>query len=177
MKRTFLMSLIAFVLLSANGQAQNQMKANNGNKERREKILEKKLAFLKKNLELNEKESREFEKVFKKYTKNKLELKKAYNKEIFQQVRKDKLPELSNEEKEKIIERKMELDKQMYHLNTNFLNQLREILPPDKIIRYFILERKFKDKLMRRVVRRRKMMQQRRKMKHRPGEKMMAPEH
>ncbi len=177
MKRTFLMSLIAFVLLSVNGQAQNQMKAKNGNKERREKIFEKKLAFLKKNLELNDKESREFEKVFKEYTKKKLKLKKAYNKEIFQQVKKDKLPDLNDEEKENIIKRKMELDKQMYQVDTKFLNQLREILPADKVIRYFILERKFKDKLMRRVVRHRKAMQQRRQMKYRPGEKMMTPEH
>ena len=175
MKKTIFMSLIAFVLLSTAGFAQNQMKNKNGNKERREKIFQKKLAFLKKNLEMNEEESQRFEKAFKQYTKKKLELKKAYNKEIFQKVRKDRLPELSKKEMEKVIDKKIDLDKQMYELNAKFLDQLREILPPDKVIRYFILERRFKDKLMRRVIRRRKMMQQRKGTNPRPGEQMIGP--
>ncbi len=175
MKKSIFMSLVAFVLLSTSGLAQNQLKTKNGKKGHREKIIEKKLAFLKKNMGLNEEESRKFEKVFRQYAKKKFEIRKTYNKEIYQKVKKDKLQELSEEEKQNIIKQKMDLDRQLFELNNGFIKKLNEILPPEKVIKYFILERRFKDKLMRRVVKRRKTMQHRKEMKHKPGGQMIEP--
>lgn len=164
MKKTIFMSLIVLILLSLNGYAQDQIKIGNGEKGRKEKIFKKKLLFLKKNLKLDEKESDKFEGVFKQYSQRKLALRKAYNSEIIKKVKKVKLKDLSEEDKQKVINRKMELDKQLYELDAGFIKKLTQILPPEKVIRYFILERKFKEKLMKRVVNRKKMMQHRKEM-------------
>ena len=171
MKKSILMSLITLFLLSTSGYAQNQIGRVKTDEGRKEKIFEKKLSFLKKNLNLTEEESVAFEKAFKQYVREKLLLKKSYKKEIYDKVKKEKLSELSKEEKELIIKHKLDLDKQQYELNSGFTKKLTKILPPEKVIRYFALERRFNRKMMNHVKKRQETMRKRQGMIHKRNEK------
>ena len=166
MKKSIFMSLIALLMLSVSGYAQNEIKVKDANevkKNRKEKIFNKKLEFFKKHLKLTGEESENFEKAYRQYVDKKLSLRKAYNTEIYQKIKIGNLEELSEEDKQKIISRKLDLDKQTYELNAAFTKKLTGILPPEKVIRYFILERKFNRKLMTRIKKRREMLHNRRK--------------
>ncbi len=166
MKQSIIMSLIALFLLSANGYAQKRISVRSVKQEQKEKIFEKKITYFKKNLELNEVESKNFEVAYKRYATKKNSLKKSYRKEIVERSRKEKMSETNREAMHKIIERKLELDRQLYELEAGFTKELTKILPPEKVIRYFRLERKFNHKLVTKRVKNRNDMKRRRSIMH-----------
>ncbi len=174
MKKSILMSLITIFMLSISGYAQTEIKVK-GEKEvkknRKEKIFNKKLDYLKRNLKLTGEESENFEKAFKQYVEKKLSLRKAYNVEVYQKVKKEHLKELSEKDKQNIISRKLDLDKQTYELDVAFTKKLTGFLPPEKVIRYFILERRFNRKMMNHVKKRKEIMRKRQNMMPRRNHK------
>jgi len=171
MKHTIFMSLIAFLLLATptNAQGPDYKMRKGMTKEKQEKILKKKLEYFKQNLILNKEESKKFVEAYKAYSKKRIELKKSYKTEIIDKVKSGNLSELTEKEKQEIINHKLELDKRLYELNTDFTRQLMEFLPSEKVIRYFELDRRFNRQLMahlkkhRALKKRRKDMQNRRK--------------
>ncbi len=166
MKQRVLLSLIAFLWLSTTGYAQQPgMKKRKGIlKERQEKIFKRKLDFLKKNLILTKEESQKFETLYKDYVQKRMAIKKAYQTDIVEKIKGGKLPELSEAEKQAIIKRKLELDKQLYDLNTGFTKDLTRFLPSEKVIRYFELERRFNRQLMKHLKKRRELQKRKKDM-------------
>jgi len=169
MKHTIFMSLIAFFLLSTTAVAQGpDYEMTKGMvKNRQEKIFKKKLDFFKNNLILNKNESKKFEEAYKQYSKKRIEIKRAYKTDIVNKVKAGNLSELNENEKQKIIQRKLELDKRLYELNAGFNKQLIDMLPSEKVIRYFELERRFNRKLMSQLKKRRAMRKNRKALEKR----------
>ena len=169
MEKTVFMSLIAFFLLSTTAIAQGpkyKMKREIS-KEKQEKIFEKKLEFFKKNLILTKDENEKFEEAYKQYSKERIEIKKAYKTDIVDKVKNGNLSELNEKEKQQIIKRKLELDKRLYELNADFNKRLINILPSEKVIKYFELDRRFNRQLMKRFKKRREMDKRRKHMQNR----------
>lgn len=120
------------------------------------RILERKLSFLKENLVLNEQESKQFDDVYRSYMKEKLDIKKQYNNQIVAKIKKNGVSNLSEREKENIINTKLSLDKRLFELERDFTLKLIKILPSEKVIRYFILEKQFNKELVKRLQERQK---------------------
>ncbi len=156
----FLLSL----LFSFTGlQAQSLTKADNA-KTKKEKILEKKLEFFKKNLELTPKEAAKFEKAYMNYAEKKQSIRKTYRKEFFMKINKENFKNISNEEALKLLEIKQKLDRQANDLDESFAKELIEILPPNKVLMFYQLNRKFNKKMIQRL-KHRKMQNRRREMR------------
>ncbi len=168
MKKTVFMSLIAIFMLSTTAIAQSpDFKMKKGfSKEKQEKIFKKKLEFFKKNLILTKDESKKFEEAYKQYSKKRVEIKKAYKTDIIDKVKAGNLSELNEKEKQKIIQRKLELDKRLYELNADFNKQLINILPSEKVIKYFELDRRFNRQLMKRFKKQKQMNRKRKIMQN-----------
>jgi len=144
-----LMTIIA--LISTFGlQAQNQIGRVKKPKNH-QKIIARKMAFMKKNLKLNEQEAKNFETAYKAYMEEKMALNKKFKEEVAKKVKKNNLSKLSESEKKQIIETKFKIDKQQYELDRNFNLKLTKILPSEKVIRYFKLDRQFNKILMKRL--------------------------
>jgi len=120
-----------------------------------QKVIARKMLFMKKSLKLNEQEAKNFEAAYKAYMEEKMALNKKFKEEVAKKVKKNNLPKLSESEKKQIIETKLEIDKQQYELDRNFILKLTEILPSEKVIRYFKLDRQFNKLLMKRLRERR----------------------
>ncbi len=156
----FLLSL----LFSFTGlQAQSLTKVDNA-KTKKEKILEKKSEFFKKNMELTPKEEAKFEKAYMNYMKKKQFIRKSYRKEFFMKINKENFKNISNEEAVKLLEIKQKLDRQANELDESFAKELREILPANKVLMFYQLNRKFNKKMIQRL-KNRKMQNRRREMR------------
>jgi len=148
-----LMTIIA--LISTFGlQAQNQIGRVKKMKNH-QKVIERKMVFMKKSLKLNEQEAKNFEAAYKAYMKEKMALNKKYKEEVAKKVKNNNLSKLSESEKKQIIETKLKIDKQQCELDRNFTLKLTKILPSEKVIRYFKLDRQFNKLLMKRLRERR----------------------
>ena len=127
-----------------------------GHPEMRQKILEKKIAYFKENLMLNQQESIAFEKTYREYEAQREALHKKFKDEVLQKIKRGKANDLSQKEQMAIIDRKLAIDEEKYQLKRNFTVKLTQIMPPVKVIRYFKLEREFKKKMMKQLKRQRK---------------------
>ena len=151
------MSLIAFLTLSTTANAQRQGKPDKA--EMQAKIFQKKMAYFKENLMLNKIESSKFEPAYEQYAQERMNLKKAYKTDIIDKVKNGGAADLTEPEKKQIIGKKLELDQKLCELNRNFTLQLTRIMPSEKVIRYFKLERQFNRELMKRLRKRRRSHQ------------------
>ncbi len=145
------------IMISASTLAQKPMQKQKV----QERIWQRKLIFMKENLMLNQKEAQEFETAYKEYTLNKLTLNKRFKTDVIGKIKNGGLSELSEKEKEQIIEKYLNFDKERYELNRDFTIKLTHILPSEKVIRFFKLERQFDRELLKRLKKRR--------MKEAPG--------
>jgi hypothetical protein len=121
-----------------------------------ERILEKKLTFFKENLVLNEQESKQFDEAYRSYMQDKLQIKQQYRQDVVSKIRKNGVSNLSEREKENIINTKLSLDKRLFELERDFTLKLTKILPSEKVIHYFILEKQFNKELVKRLQERQK---------------------
>ena len=124
-----------------------QAQERRGEESSSEEMMEKKLDFFAKNLKLTKDEQRHFNDAYNTYLKKKRELRKRYKKEIIDRIKKEDLKKLSKEEKEKMIDAKIALDRNRCRANEKFIAKLREILPPEKLIKFFKLERDYNRKM------------------------------
>jgi hypothetical protein len=115
---------------------------------RNQKIMERKLAFMKENLMLTKQEGKEFEKAYLIFEVEQEKLQQQYKEEVVNKVKKGNVNELSENEQKKIIDTKLKIDAQKFDLKQNYHIQLTKILPSIKVIRYFKLEREFKRKML-----------------------------
>ena len=141
MKKLKILLLLTGILLSGLSQAQHNQ-FGKINPDNYKKILERKLSYLKENLNLSKKESEQFEKQFREYFNKKRELNRAFHTEIIKPIQQN-FKELNQKEKQKIIQKKLEICKKRYENNRDFILKINDFLPPDKVIKYFKFERQF----------------------------------
>jgi hypothetical protein len=146
MKKLRIVTLMVISFIVSTGFAQQLQK-----QEKKNKIFEKKLSFLKENLMLNKDESKDFENLYLDYHNEKQKLKKQLKEEVFGKIKKVNVNDLSEKEQVLIIEQKLQIDKKRFELNNNFTKNLLQILAPVKVIRYYQLERQFNKRLLKRM--------------------------
>jgi len=127
------------------------------------RILERKLQFFKNRLGLTEKEYADFEVIYRDYAQKKASLDKAFRKEVIAKIRGEGLQNLTEAEKRPLIDKKLDFDRQRYELGRNLTLDLRKVLPSEKLIQYFKLERQFKRALLKRLKNHRQKAKHRRK--------------
>ena len=164
LKKASLLLVGMFLFLSIPMRAQDPVEEEST----KEEIMERKLEYLKKNLQLKKEVEKEFEDVYINYSKRKRDIRKRYKKEVIQKIRKGKLDELSEEEKEKIVDVKVDIDRQRCKLNEELTSKLRKLLPPGKVINFFKFERDFNRKLMKRLREERREERREQKAKRKP---------
>ncbi len=127
-----------------------------------QKLMEKKMVFMKENLMLTPSESKAFEAAYKKYAKEKMQLRQEMQKEFRLKIEKGQYLELSDNELNKLLDKKMELENKRLKIEMDFQKELRRILPPKKVIKYYRTERNFNRKMLAKM-RKGKKMQRRNK--------------
>ncbi len=115
------------------------------------RIWQRKLIFLKENLILDKKEAKNFEMAYKDYATKKARINKAFKKEVIDKIKNGGLSELSESEQDQLIDKKLIYDKKRYLLERDFTLKLRKIFRPEKVIRFFKLERQFDRELLKRL--------------------------
>ncbi len=165
MKTIKLLLLITVMLAGINLQAQHRgMKGPKGKKgPNYEKIMEKKMIFMKENLMLSPKESQAFEAAYKRYIKEKMQIHQQMKNDFRLKIEKGQYLDMSDKEINQLIDRKMELENKNMQLEFNFQKELRRILPPKKVIKFYKAERGFNRKMMARMKKGRKMQQRKQK--------------
>jgi len=149
MKKLKILLLLTGILLSGLSQAQHYQFGQK-NPDNYKKILERKLSYLKENLNLSKKESEQFEKQFREYFNKKRELNRAFHTEIINPIQQN-FKELNQKEKQKIIQKKLEIDRKRYENNRDFILKINGFLPPDKVIKYFKFERQFNREMFKKI--------------------------
>ncbi len=146
--KTLLAVLFVFNVIGL--QAQNLTKKNQKSKKRAnyEAILEKKLAYMKENLMLTPAETQAFEKVYREYSKKKIELHKKMRNDFYSKIKKGKYLDMSDTDLNIILDKKIKLDDEKTKIETEFIQNLRKVLPPKKVIKYFRADRSFNRKIM-----------------------------
>lgn len=157
--------LMTIMALFATFGLQAQMyRGKTKNPEARQKIMKRKLLYLKENLMLNKQEAKDFEAVYSTYMAEKASLNQSFKEEVVKKLKNVNISELPANEKKQIIENKLKFDKQRYEIERDFTLKLTKILPSDKVIRYFKLDRQFNRELVKRLrERRQKALIKRRK--------------
>ncbi len=153
MKTVKLVSIVMVLFLSLNLQAQHRGMGSQMGMQgpKYQKIMEKKMIFMKENLMLTPKESKAFETAYKKYAQEKMQLRKKIQQEFRMKIEKGKYLEMSDAELNKLLDRKMELENQRMKIELNFQKELRRILPPKKVVKFYKTERNFNRKMMAKI--------------------------
>ncbi len=129
--------------------------------DRQAKVFKIKLRFFKEKLNMSPRESEAFEAAYRTYTQTKLQLNREFKEHIIRKLRNNSVDNLSLKEQEAIIAKKLEIDKKRYENNRDFTLQLTKILPPEKVIRYFKLERQFNKQMLKRLQKRKQAARRR----------------
>ena len=159
MKTIKLFLVAALIFAGINMQAQHRgMQGKKGMQGPKfEQIMEKKMIFFKENLMLTPQESKSFETAYKKYMQEKMKIHKSLQTEFRSKIEKGNYLNLSDSELNRLLDRKMALESQKVKIELNFQKELRRILPPKKLIKFYKSERSFNRKLMARMKKGRKM--------------------
>ncbi len=159
MKKLIWILAIAFML-----PAWSQNKADSpGNKEKRKKaVLEKKLAYMRENLMLTDKEYKPFKDVFMQYEQEKWKL-FDQKKQLMNALRGKKTADLSDAEINQKLDEIIRLEEQIFLLKKDFHQKAKKILPPRKLMRYYKENMKFNRMLLKN---KRKRSMRKNKMQH-----------
>ncbi len=131
--KTYIICLVISVLGIQTGWAQQ------GPEQRakmQQRIESQRIAFITQKLDLTPDESAKFWPVFNEYKK----IQKAKKKEI---VPDKPLEKLTNEEAEEVIEDYLGLDEEMLSLKRDYIDKLKDIIPPTKIVLLVKVEMEF----------------------------------
>jgi hypothetical protein len=159
--KLLLVTLLFMGGLSLNAQNRGMRSQNNMTQERYEKIMQKKMLYMKENLMLTPEESKAFEELYKSYAQEKMMLRKNMRKEFKSVIDQGKYLDMSDRELNKVLDRKMELENKRVQIELNFHKELRKILPPQKVVKYYKVERMFNKRMMEKMKRKRELERRR----------------
>ena len=139
-------NIIAFLCLSLflSGSLFSQQK-----RESREKIKALKIAFLTEQLNLSPKEAQQFWPIYNTYDNKQNSLRYKSRQEMKKVIEaKGSIENISEQEAQKMIELKLETDKKIYELQSEFVSKVKKVLSHKKIIQLQIAEMEFGRNLM-----------------------------
>lgn len=136
---------LAFSSLMVNAQEPDEQGDRYFNKERQEAMEAKKVSFITEKMELTPEEAATFWPIYNDHEKERRQLNSSMHDLIrVKHLKKDDILKLSDAEAQKIIDGFKKFNKDQYELDAAFLEKLQIALPPQKVIKFFELERTFK---------------------------------
>ena len=159
MKKIIWILAIAFMLPA---WSQNKVDSPENKEERKKAVLEKKLAYLRENLMLTDKEYKSFKDVFMQYEQEKWKL-FDQKKQLMNALRGKKTADLSDAEINQKLDEIIRLEEQIFMLKKDFHQKAKKILPPRKLMRYYKENMKFNRMLLKN---KRKRTMRKNKMQH-----------
>ncbi len=152
MKKLIFLLLVGWMIPAA---AQNQKTVN------ADKLIEKKLDFLRERLLLDDTQFRAFAPVFRRYETQRMALARQRH-DLVKDLRKERLSQLSDADVSHRLDRILEIDEKMFLLKKEYYRQLKKILPPRKILALVRADNQFRRLLLQR--RRHRAMERREHM-------------
>ncbi len=118
-------------------------------KESWEKIKALKIAYLTEQLNLSSAEAEKFWPVYNTYNKEQRSIRGNYRSVLRRTIKKEDVDNITEDEAKKLIDLKLQTDKQLYALQEKFTEKLVNVMSYKKIIKLQIAEMEFGRKLMR----------------------------
>ncbi len=153
MKKIRLFLLTALLAIAGNIHAQHHGlgKGMEMNAEKYQKIMNKKMRFMKENLNLTPQESKEFEKTYRDYIRKKMQIRRRMRNQFRKKIQNGQYQQMSDSQVKALVNLKLELEEEKMQLELQFQKELQKILPPKKLIAYYKTERAFNKKMMARM--------------------------
>jgi hypothetical protein len=132
----FCLVLLAFILSA------NIIFAQDNTNEKKARLESQKVGFITNKLDLSVSEAQKFWPVYNEFQQKKQEIFKT-RKQMFESL-KDKNQQLSNEELTKISDQYIQSQMDESKLSAEYHNRFKQVLPVEKVIRYYWAEEQFK---------------------------------
>lgn len=137
-----------------------------------EKLIEKKLNFIRERLLLNDAQFKAFAPVFRQYEHNRMELARR-RRNLIRNLRNERLARLTDNEVAQRLDQIMDIDEQLFAMKISYYKKLKKILPPRKILALFHADNQFRRILLQR--RRNKQNQKPHQPRHRGNKPQISP--
>ncbi|OOG74197.1 sensor of ECF-type sigma factor [Flavobacterium sp. A45] len=134
---------ILFLFLSFNFYAQNE-----NFKDKKEQIRTMKVAFFTTELDLTSSEAEKFWPLYNTFDDKQFELRHQKMKSYFKRMQGDNLDKLSEKDATALLDQIQDNEDDLYNLRKKFILNLKEILPPIKILKLKKAEENFNRKLL-----------------------------
>ena len=141
MKINKLLALILF-LITLNGVAQSRFK------EKKEQIRALKIAFITDELKLTTDEATKFWPLYNNFEEKQRELKQQKIRSYMKRFESGEVEKMSDKEATNFLNQMENTEDEMYQLRKKFVSNLKDILPPIKIIKLKKVEEDFNRKLL-----------------------------
>lgn len=150
--RYILLTILCFTSLTLFGQHERhgehkERKGDRHQKMSHEQIESLKIAYLTKKLELSPEEAQGFWPIYNEYAKKKKALRVA-------RKERHNIQNVNDEQANELIDAMLEDKQKELDIERTYVNQFKQVLAPQKVIKLFVLERRFKEEMLRDVKRR-----------------------
>ncbi len=134
---------ILFLFLSFNFYAQNE-----NFKDKKEQIRAMKVAFFTTELDLTSSEAEKFWPLYNTFDDKQFELRHQKMKSYFKRMQGDNLDKISEKDATALLDQIQDNEDDLYNLRKKFVQNLKEVLPPIKILKLKKAEENFNRKLL-----------------------------
>jgi Spy/CpxP family protein refolding chaperone len=134
---------ILFLFLSFNFYAQNE-----NFKDKKEQIRAMKVAFFTTELDLTSSEAEKFWPLYNTFDDKQFELRHQKMKSYFKRMQGDNLDKISEKDATALLDQIQDNEDDLYSLRKKFMQNLKEVLPPIKILKLKKAEENFNRKLL-----------------------------
>lgn len=150
--------ILFFVFLATTIGLHGQIKMK---KQTREKIRTLKIAYITDQLNLSESEAEKFWPIYNKFDSKLMKLRVEERYKLKKSIREaGGLETLSEKEADKITQRMLEIEKQLYDTQKAYFSSLRKVISSKKIIRLQMAEREFNRNMIRKLRKPRKKLKE-----------------
>lgn len=147
MKRLIIPILTLFICFNAYSQRDGKMQ---------ERIKAQKVAFITERLDLSSKEAQKFWPIYNAFEKKVTKMRQNDLREVRQAMQKGNL---SDSEAQQVLDKFMIVEQQLFEAKKQLVKDLKNVIPPQKIIQLKAAEDAFNKKLMKMLQQRREKMQ------------------
>jgi len=137
--RYLLLIIFSFACLNLN--AQHRERDGKNMRPSKEKMEAHKIAFITSELDLSPEEAQVFWPLYNQYEDEKTEIRK-------ERTRHSNLDDLDDDQANELIKTHLENKSRSLALETKYVEKFKEVLPSKKVLQLMIIERKFKEKVL-----------------------------
>lgn len=141
--------ILTLILMLCNLTLSLNAQERKGREEQIEKFRSMKIAFFTERLELTPVEAELFWPAYNENEKKKREI--SHHKHLRRRNIDEQLENMSDEEAEKKVDAMMEAREKEVQLASDFHDDLKKILPPKKVMRFYITEIEFREYMLRKI--------------------------